>query len=530
MIPIWSTVVRGVSLAFMLWLVSASGCYPPGNCTVTDNGDGTATITCPDWTSVTISNGQKGPGGPPALVVTERVDVGDTNCPEGGYILYSGIDENEDGELQEGEIYSLVYVCNGLDESPSGILRGSYVINNEHDVRMIDGVSRITGDLEVYGKGLLELVLPHLQSVGGNLEIHDNDDLTKISLENLSMVEGFVTIDSNPVLDSMFIPRLESVGDNLRIIDNPAVEELRLGELTEVAGNLRLVNNHSLVLVDMGVLTSVGGILELFDNDRITNFVLPLLQTVSRLDIRRNPSLHDVDMMALEHVEDNLEVLFNNSLVAVDMPVLSSVGGKLCITDNIAFSSISMPALQTLGEMSVYSNSILRELTMNKLAYIEKSMIIENNKSLATISLPALEEVPKYIEINRNNKLSEVRLDVLRFAEVVHVSYNPSLQSLSLPALRSLGPSTINVELEIIENNSLTGIFCDSLTTVNGGIVISNNLNLNGFSFSSLRSCLELQMSGNVSLCRSLVDSLIDQLRANGWTGDPIVDGNDDTC
>lgn len=55
----------GVSLSVSLVILSCSGTPSKGtSCTVSDNGDGTKTISCPDGTSATLSNGTTGAAGP----------------------------------------------------------------------------------------------------------------------------------------------------------------------------------------------------------------------------------------------------------------------------------------------------------------------------------------------------------------------------------------------------------------------------------------------------------------------------------
>jgi hypothetical protein len=74
------------------------------------------------WTSVPLPAGEAGPPGPPgpqgdaggmSLVSVSTVAPGVT-CPTGGEEIATGIDTNDNGVLDPGEIQSTAYVCNGV--------------------------------------------------------------------------------------------------------------------------------------------------------------------------------------------------------------------------------------------------------------------------------------------------------------------------------------------------------------------------------------------------------------------------------
>ncbi len=86
------------------------------DCTVSDNGNGTKTITCGD-TEVTVSDGGTGAAGHNSLVVIE--DAPDGTCPDGGQKVTIGIDTNDNGLLDTEEITATKYLCNGADGNDS---------------------------------------------------------------------------------------------------------------------------------------------------------------------------------------------------------------------------------------------------------------------------------------------------------------------------------------------------------------------------------------------------------------------------
>lgn len=149
-------------------LSSALGCANPFdvqrgkvNCTVANNPDGSATITCPDGTTTVVHNGATGPQGPTGSTgavgptgatgatgaTGQQGDPGPTGstgatgpqgdpgsngsnghsaafsmaaadsslCPTGGSVISMGVDLNDDGILEVSETTQVATVCNGLN-------------------------------------------------------------------------------------------------------------------------------------------------------------------------------------------------------------------------------------------------------------------------------------------------------------------------------------------------------------------------------------------------------------------------------
>ena len=278
-------------LLSVVFILSASGCGgSSGNCSVLDNGDGTSTISCPDGSSVVISNGQDGSS---SLIVNELLQDGDPNCPNGGIAVHTGVDSDGNGLLEGDEIVSTSYLCNGQDGEvtiPTGILQGSYTIRNSLDADWIASITSITGDLVVDAPGLTSLDLPALTSVGGNLSIYGNDALTSLDLTALMSVGGDLYIGSNS-LTSLDLTALTSVG-GLNIENNVALTSLDLTALTSVEGDLNISGNYALTNLAMPALTSVEGYLYINNNTSLSSLSLTALTSVGGdLNISSNAAL-----------------------------------------------------------------------------------------------------------------------------------------------------------------------------------------------------------------------------------------------
>lgn len=105
--------MRSISTFGLLGVLAAASCAPEP-CTVADNGDGSYTLSCPDGTSASIGNGVDGENGAAWLVETAAEPAG-ANCADGGQAVSVGPDTNGDGQLGADEVASTTYVCDGAD-------------------------------------------------------------------------------------------------------------------------------------------------------------------------------------------------------------------------------------------------------------------------------------------------------------------------------------------------------------------------------------------------------------------------------
>lgn len=92
------------------------------SCTVTKN-DGIATITCPDGSTTTVRDGDRGNAGSSGVVgpqghsnVFNVVSATNTECFAGGSVILMGLDVNDNLILDANDTnFQSVVVCNGRD-------------------------------------------------------------------------------------------------------------------------------------------------------------------------------------------------------------------------------------------------------------------------------------------------------------------------------------------------------------------------------------------------------------------------------
>lgn len=80
-------------------------------CTVEDNGDGTKTVSCTDGTSAVVGDGKEGAAGAAGKDALVRTEPASDHCTGGGIAVLGGVDENENGVLDDDEITHRSDIC-----------------------------------------------------------------------------------------------------------------------------------------------------------------------------------------------------------------------------------------------------------------------------------------------------------------------------------------------------------------------------------------------------------------------------------
>lgn len=221
------------------------------------------------------------------------------NCAEGGFVIYTGVDDNGDGVLQDEEVASdPMYVCNGAPgpEGPAGddgedgvdgddgidgmdgmdgtggglalgpVIEGNYTIDNTVDAALLAGVETITGDLTI-NSGVTTLDVPDLLEVYGTVYVY-SATLETLSFGALGTVGGLevagtevlydlsgfsaltsaysLNVTGNYVLESADLPGL-AVGDAAVFYDNDALLSLSIDPVgSSAATYLEISGNDAL--------------------------------------------------------------------------------------------------------------------------------------------------------------------------------------------------------------------------------------------------------------------------------------------
>ena len=254
-------------VSFVVALVLLGSCYgPPGergqrgeSCSVAQNSDGTATITCADGTSAIVAAG----------------DSDGLDCP---------------------------------------IFEGSARLEDEDDIAEIANICVVTGNITIAVNGITAIEFPLLVHVGGKLAFlssnFETNGQTSVSFPVLQSVdEGLEIFQAYDLNLSM--PALDRLGGTIRMQGRPVT--LATPVLRTVNDVFIRFTNASLFMPD---LTNIDGSIGI-EETGLATISLPSLEVVSNnLQIRANPSLSSLLMPSLRQVVGNVIVSGNEVLTS----------------------------------------------------------------------------------------------------------------------------------------------------------------------------------------------------------------------
>lgn len=363
------------------------------------------------------SDGSDGSDGSAALVSTADEPAG-ANCAEGGIAVYVGNDDDGDGTLDSGEVDSTSYICDGEDGSGSSgglagtTVVGDYTVANSVDAALLDGVEQITGTLTIYGSSLTEVSLPDIARVG-NLTIGSTSGTT-------------------------WTPD---------VIDLPS--------LTTVDGTLAVYYVSMTDWSDLDLFTSAG------------NVGMTMPTGVTTIDT----------FNGLESVSGNITYSNGTGITTLDgFERLSSVGGKLTVSSGSAITAITgFESLVTVDELSIDCGNCTD---------LSGFGALETATGTVTISNADIADLTDFASLSALGGLK--LMDLTSFTSLYQ-----------LTGLTEIGgPLTLN---GLTALTALTGL--NDLTTVSGTVEISDNSALTSLSaLGNLTSAEDLVISNNDAL------------------------------
>jgi hypothetical protein len=360
---LWMNTKSGLSLVLAL-AASAVGCaYSPdptsGSCTLSDNGDGSSTLACPDGTKTFLRNGAHG---------TEPAKAA---------------------------------AAPGEQQAFASTIEGSFTLENAIDVADMAGVERITGDLFVTGKGLTKATLPSLREVGGTVHL-TGAQLESIAFPKLNKIGGLHVEGTRLLTIEAFgnvtgkvgkihfrnnarlgrLAGLEGISgaDEIMIDNEPML--VNLDGLTGIEGH---VKDGIFVFAD-GQLTSVAGLgnvdsvgsangLVISANPKLAAIALSSLKSASTIGVHLG-GVASVTFPSLTAVEQGISIAHNDDLKSVTMPQLVNVGGAFHVDVNPTLESLQVPELRTAGTFHLFLDPALVTASFRNLESVQDQYVV----------------------------------------------------------------------------------------------------------------------------------------------------------
>lgn len=439
-------------------------------------------------------------GGPNTLVRTDFEPAGE-HCAGGGVAINTGLDVDGDTYLDDAEITSTQYVCNGssLVQCAGGnILAGTIQVRTAADFGALASINCIDGDLLIAGTDVDKLPLTNLEIVTGDLVIAGNNALTTLDgLTHLREVGRKVLVQVNPELADVGALGGIERADEVSLVGNDALTDLvGLEAMVHLRTTLTITNN--------GGLRSLAGL----DN----------LLTASRpIVIRGNRSLASVDALDRLRSAQLIDLSGNGALRSISLDALEKVDVRLIVSANVALTTVALPALSTVGDfVRIEGNNALTSLTSPGLLSVG-SVLVNDDASLATVDFAGLVFATQSVELANLPALSSARFDRLTsIGGQLRLSATPQLSSLA--GFGRLGSIAGAFVVDRTGLPSFAGM--GALGVVAGDLLVTGNGQLTSFAgLTALHDVGEdLTITDNSSLLASVAQAFAQSITVHGTT------------
>jgi hypothetical protein len=411
------------------------------------------------------------------------------------------------------------------------VLVGNVNVANARQLRALQDVVEVTGELTFNIPGFGEYHLPHLRKAGfvggyGNtatLVFDVLDEVTGLNCyQDCRMPSlkhaGSLTINSM-VTREVVLPALETVGD-FNVWYNSQLEQLT-APLLKSARILRLEGNPKLLRVDLPQLGALDS-LTIGMNDRLSELSLPNATPTTSIAISSC-----------------------NALVSVQLPLVTKLSGSLAIGASPLLETLDLSSLQHVGDVSFYQMPLLSRLDLTSLSEVAGNLQFSYSAGPSVLELPALTQVtqitlfyvtgvssvtaPLLTQLEQVNafsspQLTELALPVHTLSGRLYLEANPKLQSVHFPNLQQSGL------LHVAGSPELTSFQFPALAKAGdvfiGATGISNLDSLNPDVSGSLATAGDLNVTLNPALPVCALDALGAALTAKGWAGSIYQSGN----
>ncbi len=285
---------------------------------------------------------------------------------------------------------------------------------------------------QVIIQGCTNLTSVDLSVLTGLTEIFiiDNVSLQTVNFSNVKTIDGGIYMENNAGLTSVNFASLQRIYQNFQGINNSSGD---------------LVTQYSIHMRRAGVTTlsfpqlqQVSGAIDIQDDSTIVTASFPQLQRFKTMEIFNCVHFANLLMPALTSFE-NMSV-DGAALASLDFTSLAAGGGVMSIYGgpNAPITGISFPALTD----GIFNLGFFGHVT--------------------TVSAPLLQHT-EGVGIQNMSVLASINLPGLQNAGQLSIMSNPSLTTLSFPALTAI--SNVNSYSSISQNSNLSSISMNNLAS-----------------------------------------------------------------
>jgi len=414
-------------------------------------------------------------------VTVVRVDqepVGD-NCQYGGVAVSSGIDSNHNGVLDDDEITSTEYACNGgvtiRCAAGESAIDGSVIVRDASEFAQLSGVNCIDGDLLIAGIAGEIPALPDLSTVTGEVVVAGNPDLTTLDgLSGLRQIGQSYLVQGNDSLDDISqIADLDRVL-SIFIIGNNSLHDLAgLSSWDQITVSFDVSNNPALTsLHGLENVYTTKSWLAIRSNRSLTDLTaLTNLRSAGVLDISGNASLTALELPNLEKVDTRLVVNQSPALTSVSLPKLVTLADGIVFSGDPRLDTISMPALLTTGVVTLENDTLLTTVDAHSLQYATVDVNLTNLTALASADFSSLKAIAGTLRVYYVSPFTFAGFGNLNTVGNLWLSAAGMTDFTGLSALGSVAGNMSVIGCTQLAD--FTGL--DAMTDIGGNLVLAGN-------------------------------------------------------
>lgn len=374
--------------------------------------------------------------GPDAVLVRLAVEPAGARCPEGGTAVGSGTDRNGDGKLEDDEVTATQYVCG---ES----LLSRLVVEPAGLHCTAGGVAFLVGRDRDHDGTLADAEVEQFQYACGDVLSRDvviGSAADAEALAAIVVLNGSLTISGASVTD-LALPRLQHLFGTLLVQDAPQLTQLSAPALLDVTSDVLIRNNAQLARLALPELTRISG----------------------QLELSTNAALVDLSGLAtLTRVGGDVVIHGNLALASIASP-LRHIGAGLDVQDNPALTELSLTLADQVERLVIANNgltSIHVVMVGDTAAPTLGQVLIDDSPALTTITLEAARLGSLFIA--GDPKLSDLTVQVAEVDRDVTVRPSARLRHVAFlagtgraPAVRFHGSLDLWSPIETLETGTL---------------------------------------------------------------------------
>lgn len=386
--------------------------------------------------------------------ITIRPEPAGDNCPDGGFAIDVGGDNDASGTLEPGEVESTSYDCTRDGPLPPADLIGNLTVHSAAEAQRFAGLRSVSGRLRIEGTETITMLaleevgaLACAQLTGERLELPALRRATTIFAQNcpapalpvLAAVDELVV--HSPPTGPFELPALQTVAT----LEVEGPSSLHAAALTSVTTRLQARTSE---LIDLPAVTTLPpltvrygqqldaprlrtALLTFAGHDTLTELALPEL-TSGSIAMTSMPAL---TTLALPRFASGSVSLFQlDALTTVSLPAYTG-GGDLDVGFSAAVAEFDVPQLVHGGLLRLAGLPNLTRVALGNLEDCIELALEENGAT--SIDVTALRSASDRI-VFRSNAAPAIALPALVSTDTLFVVDSPALTALSAPALTTL--------------------------------------------------------------------------------------------